>query len=145
MLSSPLSYGHLSAISALSQEARLYFQVYDHSITTTEVISFLCLLRRKIRGHLTVIWDGAPIHRSTQLKQWLSKGASHHIHLECLPAYAPELNADEGIWNLLKFSQLANCCFPDLPSLKAALLRAKDRLHHRSSALQGCLSQLEYS
>jgi transposase len=102
-------------------------------------------LRRKIRGHLTVIWDGTFIHRSNTLQQWLAKGASHHIHLERLPAYAPELNADEGIWNLLKSSQLANCCFPDLPALKAALLRAKDRLHHRPSALLGCLSQLEYS
>jgi transposase len=79
------------------------------------------------------------------LKSWLTKQTTRPIHLERLPAYAPELNADEGVWNLLKYSQLANCCFPDLPSLKRALLLAKDRLHHRPIALQGCLAQVGYS
>jgi transposase len=144
-VSVPLTRDHLSAISAISQDARLFFQVYDHPISTTEVITFLQLFRRTIRGHLTVIWDGAPIHHSHALKAWLAKGAAHHIHLERLPAYAPELNADEGVWNLLKYSLLANCCFPHLAALKRALLRAKDRLRHRLSALQGCLAHIGYS
>jgi hypothetical protein len=32
--------------------------------------------------------------------------------LERLPAYAPELNPDEGVWDFLKYTELPNvCCF----------------------------------
>jgi transposase len=31
----------------------------------------------------------------------LAKGGAKRIHLERLPAYAPELNPQEGVWNLL--------------------------------------------
>ena len=65
---------------------------------------FACrqLLTREIAGSLLVIWDGAPIHRCQAVKDYLARGAAKRIHLEQLPAYAPELNPQEGVWNLLK-------------------------------------------
>ncbi len=32
----------------------------------------------------------------------LCRGAAKRLHLERLPGYAPELNPQEGVWNLLK-------------------------------------------
>ncbi len=49
-----------------------------------------------------VIWDGASIQRAQAIKAFLSRGAAKRIHLERLPGYAPELNPQEGVWNLLK-------------------------------------------
>ena len=61
---------------------------------------------------LLVIWDGSPIHRSIGVRTFLENGAAKEIHLERLPAYAPDLNPDEGVWNYLKQVELRNlCCF----------------------------------
>ena len=47
------------------------------------------LLHDRLKGHLTVIWDGAPIHRYTR-HQGLPAGATlerpYGCHLERLPA-----------------------------------------------------------
>lgn len=61
-----------------------------------------------------MIWDGSPIHRSQTIKAFLAGGAAHRLHLERLPAYAPELNPDEGIWQYLKHVELRNLCCPTL-------------------------------
>jgi transposase len=47
---------------------------------------------------MVVIWDGASIHRSQAIKEFLTNGAAHRLHLGRLPAYAPELNPGEGLW-----------------------------------------------
>ncbi len=39
------------------------------------------------------------------------------MHLECLPAYAPELNPDEGVWQALHGVELRNLCCFDLRHL----------------------------
>jgi len=44
---------------------------------------------------LTIIWDRLPIHRAKEVKNFLSNGATKRLHIEQLPAYAPELNPDE--------------------------------------------------
>jgi len=36
-----------------------------------------------------------------------------------LPAYAPELNADEQVWNYLKNVQLKNICCKNVKELKS--------------------------
>jgi len=35
-------------------------------------------------------------------KTFCARGAAKRLHLERLPGYAPELNPQEGVWNLLK-------------------------------------------
>jgi len=53
---------------------------------------------------LLVIWDGGSIHRSNEVKDFLADVRSEEIDLERFPAYAPELNPDEGVWQYLKHS-----------------------------------------
>ena len=103
-----LSYDHLSAISAISMTGELYLAVQDHSYKGTDVIRFLEQLLEEIPGQLLVIWDGAPIHRSRAVRDWQAQGAAQRIQLEQLPAYAPELNPDEGVWHYLKRVELCN-------------------------------------
>ncbi|MFL5667499.1 MAG: transposase [Ktedonobacteraceae bacterium] len=55
------------------------------------------MLLRKISGKIVLIWDGSPIHRAHQIKDFLKRRAVKRLHLEQLPSYAPDLNADEGI------------------------------------------------
>jgi transposase len=77
-------------------------QLQNQSYKGPDVVRFLQGLLRKLPGKLLIIWDGASIHRSCVVKQFLAQGGAKRIHLECLPGYAPELNPQEGVWNLLK-------------------------------------------
>jgi hypothetical protein len=77
---------HLSAISALSPEGKLYFHAQDHPIDSAAVVAFLEHLLREVPGRMLIIWDGAPIHRSQVIKTFLANGAAQRLHLECLPA-----------------------------------------------------------
>lgn len=144
VLTVPLTHDHLSAIGGITPDGRLFMQTQDHAYRSPDVVRFLRVLLRKIRGNLLVIWDGAPIHRGQPIKDFLRRGAAKRLHLEQLPAYAPDLNPAEGIWNYLKRVELANRCCPDLTTLGLALRRAKERLRHKDSVLHACFTQAGY-
>ena len=135
----PLRRDHLSAIGGITPEGRLFMQMQEHAYRAEDVVAFLRLLLRKIPGKLLVIWDGAPIHRAKVIKEFLAAGAAKRLHLERLPGYAPDLNPQEGVWNLLKRRELKNLCCPHLAHLRDALVRAKERLRHRRAILQSCV------
>jgi transposase len=137
----PLTRDHLSAISGITPDGRLFMQVQDRSYRSEDVVRFLRLLLRKISGKLLVIWDGAPIHRGQEIKAFLARGAAKRLQLEHLPGYAPELNPDEGIWNLLKRGELKNVCCHDPLELATAVRQAKDRLRHKPALIRGCIRQ----
>jgi hypothetical protein len=59
---------------------------------------FLQPIVRHVLGKLLLIWDGAPIHRCHEVKQFLTEGAAKRLKLLPLPGYAPDLNPDEGVW-----------------------------------------------
>ena len=122
---------HLSAISALSPEGKLYFSCQDHAINSADVVAFLEHLLREVPRRMVIIWDGAPIHRSHEVKAFLANGAAHRIHLEQLPAYAPELNPGEGLWAHLKGVELRNVCCFNLPHLRAELRDAVKRVRRK--------------
>jgi len=64
-------------------------------------------------------------------------------HLERLPAYAPMLNPQEEVWNLLERVELKNLCCRDLSQVIDELPRTKERLLHLRSALLGTGLRLE--
>ncbi len=67
-----LSRDHLSAISAISLEGKLYMHEQDKALRGPDVVKFLRHLLRQIAGKLLVIWDGSPIHRRKAVKEFLS-------------------------------------------------------------------------
>ncbi len=133
-----LTHDHLSAIGAITPAGQLLMQSQDHAYCAQDVVRFLRLLLRKLPGKLLVIWDGATIHRAQTIKDFLSRGAAKRIHLERLPGYAPELNPQEGVWNLLKRRELKNVCCRDVPHVTTELRLAKERLRHRRDVLRQC-------
>jgi transposase len=136
-----LTRDHLSAISAITPQGRLVMQVQDHAYSSEDVVRFLRLLLRKLKGKLLVIWDGAPIHRGQAVKAFLTRKAAKRLHLVQLPGYAPELNPDEGIWNYLKRVELKNVCCHDLTQLATEVRKAKDRLRHKPEIIRSCVRQ----
>jgi transposase len=139
-----LTRDHLSAISAITPGGKLFLNVQDHAFRSPDIVRFLKHLLSHLPGKLLVIWDGAPIHRGQPVKDFLAAGAAARLQLEQLPGYAPDLNPDEGIWNLLKRVELRNRCFADLRHLHLELQRATGRLRHKPHLIRGCIRQAGY-
>ena len=139
----PLTHDHLSAIGGITPQGRLFLQTQERAYHSEDVVRFLRLLLRKIRGKLLVIWDGAPIHRGQPIKDFL-RAEPPAPPPRATPGYAPDLNPAEGIWNYLKRVELANRCCADLATLGLALRRAKERLRHKRSVLHACFTQAGY-
>ncbi len=91
-----------------------------------------------------MVWDGATIHRGQAVKDFLAQGAAARLHLERLPAYAPELNPAEGVWNMLKRGELKNRCCQDLDELRWELGLAIRRLQRHRQRVRGCVAQCGY-
>ncbi len=140
-----LTRDHLSVISGLTLEGQLLLQMRQQAFCGPDVVRFLRHLLRHIPGKLLVLWDGASIHRGQAVRDFLAAGGAARVHLEPLPAYAPELNPDEGIWHYLKHVELRNLCCDDLPELQQELRRAVARLRHKPAVLQGCITEVGYA
>jgi len=140
ILKVPLTRDHLSVMGAITPEGKIIMQSQDHSYKGPDVVRFLQVLTREIPGKLLVIWDGAAIHRCQAVKDYLAQGGAKRLHLERLPAYAPELNPQEGVWNLLKRFELHNVCCLSVQHVQRELRRAKERLRHRKSVLRQCFA-----
>ncbi len=140
----PLTRDHLSVISGITLDGRLFLQMQKQAYTAEGVVTFLQALLDQVAGHLTVIWDGAPIHRSRVIKDFLREGAAKRLHLERLPGYAPELNPDEGIWNYLKRVELANVCCRDLGELTEQVRQAEQRVRDQPAIIRACSQQCGY-
>lgn len=112
-------HDRISAISAVTvsperQRLGLYCHFHFSNIGHVEVAAFLQLLLRHLHGHIVVLWDGGSIHRGPALDHLLQRHP--RLHIERFPAYAPDLNPDEQVWNHLK-AELANGCPMSVDSL----------------------------
>jgi transposase len=140
----PLERDHLSAISGITPDGRLFLQVRQQAYDGEAIVRFLRILLRKVPGKLLIIWDRATIHRSKRLRAFLASGAARRLHLEHLPSYAPELNPDEGIWQYLKRCELRNVCCATLERLEQEVIRARERLRHKRAVIQSCFTLAGY-
>ncbi len=128
---------HLSVMSAITAQGWLFTLVRtDESLTSVESVRFLKHLRTQLDRKLLVVWDGSPIHRGEVVKAYLADGGAKQIHLERLPAYAPDLNPDEGVWNQLKHVELRNVCCRDLAHLHHQFNLAVARLRRKPDLIR---------
>lgn len=141
VLQENLTRDHLSVMSGITLEGKLYMIEQQKAFKGEDAVRFLKHLMRQIPGKLLVIWDGSPIHRGGAVKDFLASGASRRLQLEQLPGYAPDLNPDEGIWKHLKYVELKNLCCQSLLELKVELRKAKERLRHKREVILGCIRQ----
>ncbi len=141
ILNEHLTHDHLSVMSGITLEGKLLMIEQDRAFKGPDVVRFLKHALCQIPGKLLVIWDGSPIHRSKAVKEFLAEGAASRVRLEQLPAYAPELNPDEGVFKHLKCVELKNLCCQDIAELRTELRKAKERLRHKVDVILGCIRQ----
>lgn len=133
------SWNSLSLIGGLTLR-RFYFQIHPGSIKGPQVVAFIKHLRRHIKGRLLIIWDGAAIHRSALVKDYLATTQGKVI-AEPLPPYAPELNPVEYMWGHLKCHEIGNLITTQAWELSFEATAALRRMRRRPSIIAACLSQ----
>ena len=119
-----------------------YFRLFKGSIKSPQVVEFLKHLTRHLPGRLLVIWDGAAIHRSRLVKDFIAS-LGDRILVERLPAYAPELNPAEYIWGYWKNHELPNFCPKDYWNLSLQATRALRRMRRRPRLITAFWKQAE--
>jgi transposase len=131
-----LTRKHLSVMSGVTTAGQLATLTRRRSMTGKDSALFLQHLSQYLCQKLLVIWDGLNIHRAEEVKTLLSCGWARLIHVEQFPAYAPDLNPDEGVWQQLKHVELRNLCCTDLDHLEAELVLAIRRMRRRPELIQ---------
>jgi transposase len=99
----------ISISSAVTEDGNLYFMIVKESMNEDHIITFLDQLLSEIGGFLYLFWDNIMIHRSNKVKEYLGIHNDRLITRR-IPAYSPELNPDELVWNDLKYQELPNFC-----------------------------------
>lgn len=137
----------ISVISGISVSPRrrrlgLYFRLHPKNIQHPEVCEFLRHLLRHLRGPVVLIWDNGSIHGGDAIREVLR--IFPRLHLYRFPGYAPELNPDEGVWQLAKRA-LANGRPDSQPELMRRLRTHLTRLQRSAPHLRGCIRASDLS
>jgi transposase len=78
--------------------------------TAETTVAFLKHLRDHHTQPLVIIWDNGPAHRGQEIRDYLAT-PDLKLRLVALPAYSPDFNADEAIWDWVREEATANTCF----------------------------------
>ena len=126
----------ISAISAITispnrHRLGLYFHLLpdNENVHAKDVVCFMGMLWRQLQRPLTVIWDGSRVHDRAKAVQTFLR-THRRIVTEKLPAYAPDLNPDEGAWGHTKYARLCNFAPTDTNHLRERLTEQLDELRH---------------
>jgi transposase len=142
VLQETFNWKSLSLIAGISLW-NFYFRIHAGSIKSAQVVEFLRALQRHLgQRKLLVLWDGAPIHRSRMVAQFIASTKGHLI-VEPLPAYAPELNPVEYLWAHLKEHELGNLIVREAWQLSHQATAALRRMRRRPRIIRACYSQAE--
>ena len=114
----------LSVISALSvspkrRQLGLYFSIQDANIRGEDFEAFVAELLIHFPKGVILVIDRWMVHRSGVRR--LRNRFGRRVDVEWLPAYAPELNLVEQIWNYSKYSQWVNFIPKDIDHLASML------------------------
>ena len=140
VLRSVYTRDHVSVMSGITMDGRLYTLVRDNDLDSLDSMIFLNHLLPHVSENLVLIWDGPPIHKG-HVRTLLAEGAARQMHLEQLPPYAPDLNPGEGVWQHLKHVEMRNLCGLNLPHLRSELRLAMKRLRRKPHVLTALFAQ----
>jgi transposase len=98
----------LSALTVSPARRRLglLFDVWPGNVDAAAVLAMLRALRERHPGGFVLVLDRWSVHRKA-VRQFLARGDGR-VEVEWLPAYAPELNPVEQVWQRAKYTDLAN-------------------------------------
>jgi transposase len=139
-------HARLSALAALTlspkrQHLGLSLRFQPRNFHALPVADFLRALLRHLRGPIMLLWDRGSIHRGPAIDAVYQ--AHPRLQREEFPAYAPELNPTEQVWNDFK-AHTANSLLRDRRDLRHRLSANTRRVRRSQAKLRSfiCSSQL---
>src|SRR2546429_3021251 len=117
-----------------------YYLLFFENIGQEEVCVFLRELLRHLRGPIIVLLDNSSTHKGEPLEKLRARHP--RLKIEHFPAYAPDLNPDEGVWSLAK-GELANSCPRNVEELMEDVIRSVNGIRGSRQKLHGCILQSE--
>ena len=127
--------GSIAAISAINSYGNLLFNVYDSTITSEEIETFIqYMLDHHKRRHLFILMDNARVHKSERIKMLQEK--NKRLHIEYLPPYWPKYNPDEYVWNYLKNQEMKVYSAKDSSELMKLVANALSKIASNSRTLK---------
>ena len=136
--------GSLSAISAISNDGRLVFNVFDGGkrFNSDDIIEFLNqMLRHHPLRHLVVVMDRATCHLSKKTTAFVE--SQKRLHVFYLPARSPQLNPDEQVWAHLKNHELKSHQETNLKGLKRLTNKKMKNLANNSKKVTGLFKRCD--
>jgi transposase len=88
-------------ISAVSPRGDMKFMQFEGEMNEDRFIDFLVKLQKDTGKPIIVIADNASYHTGSFVRACV-RGSKGLVSLINLPAYSPELNPDEQVWNQMK-------------------------------------------
>jgi transposase len=90
----------------------------DGNSTAETSVACLQHLRARHPEPLVVFWDNAPAHGGAPLRAYLTT-PDLRVRLIRLPAYSPDFNAAEPLWDWVRDEVTANTCFGTAANVRA--------------------------
>jgi transposase len=117
--------------------------VVAETCTVETSVAFLKQLRAQHTEPLIVIWDNGPAHRGQEIRDYLTT-PNLQLRLVALPAYSPDFNADEAVWDWVREEATANTCFGTSARVRETVDRFFIELRNRTAeAKRRCRTLLQ--
>ena len=88
-------------ISAINNQGKMRFMVYEGALRVKTFLRFLRRLIRNAKQKVYLIVDNLRVHHAIKVREWIERHADE-IEIFFLPAYSPEYNPDEYVNQDLK-------------------------------------------
>jgi transposase len=91
----------VNCISAINNNGKMRFMLYEEKFTGAVFIEFLKRLMHNQTRAITLVIDGHRSHLTKKVKEYMAS-LDGKLKIYTLPPYSPEMNPDELVWNNAK-------------------------------------------
>jgi hypothetical protein len=127
--------------------SRLFYRVRVHrrragerrSFSEDDYAALIAAAHVQLSAPLILVWDNLNVHRSAAMRDFC-EAHPDWLTVVRLPAYAPELNATEGVWAHVK-RDLGNLLAGTLDELATNAKRLLKRIQYRPALIDGFRAQ----
>ena len=131
--------GRLNILSVVTAKGTLNYHVTDKTISSDEYIKFIEQLLKGRTRPLILIVDRASFHTSKAVRKFVCCHR-HQMRLHLLPAYSPERNPDEHVWEEIKDKRLGRTTIKNKLDLKKKLHSALNSLQRKVDRVKSFFS-----
>src|SRR3954462_5145247 len=127
--------------------SRLFYRIRVHrrragerrSFSEEDYAALVAAAHVQLTAPIILIWDNLNVHRSAAMRDFC-EAYDDLLTVVRLPAYAPELNATEGVWAHVK-RDLGNLLVGTVDELAAGAKRLFKRIQYRPELIEGFRAQ----